>query len=95
MTTHPTLSRRALMGGGLASLALASCGTSARGGAEHVLFYESKPEAIPYFSRLAAAFTRSQSDYWVQHDIATNLSASFVRSSPPDLGCLNLDPPAG
>lgn len=44
---------------------------------------------MPYFRDLAAKFTASQDRVRVLHDMATNLSASFVRSSPPDLGCLN------
>lgn len=54
-----------------------------------VTFYQSKREAIPYFRDLAAQFTASQSDYRILHDLSTNLSASFVRSNPPDLGLLN------
>ena len=86
--THVT--RRALMAGIpslSAALALASCGST--GGREQVVFYQSKPEAIPYFSDLARQFNESQDQYSVLHDIATNLSASFVRANPPDLGCLN------
>ena len=77
-------------GGALAATALAACtGASGSGGAGELTLYQSKPEAIPYFSQLAAEFTASQEKLTVQHDIATNLSASFVRNTPPDLGCLN------
>lgn len=58
-------------------------------GQETITFYQSKPEAVSYFSKLAEEFTASQSKYRILHDISTNLSASFVRSNPPDLGMLN------
>ncbi|ASK67055.1 carbohydrate-binding protein [Brachybacterium avium] len=83
------LTRRTLLagaGGALAATALTSCG---RGGPSELTLYQSKPEAISYFSRLAAEFSSSQDRFTVQHDIATNLSASFVRNNPPDLGCQN------
>ncbi|ATG53137.1 carbohydrate-binding protein [Brachybacterium vulturis] len=83
------LTRRTLLagvGGALAATALTSCGDS---GPSELTLYQSKPEAISYFSRLAAEFSRSQDRFTVQHDIATNLSASFVRNNPPDLGCQN------
>ncbi|WP_297740101.1 ABC transporter substrate-binding protein [uncultured Tessaracoccus sp.] len=44
---------------------------------------------MPYFRKLQAQFAASQSDYDVLHDMSPNLSASFVRHSPPDLGMLN------
>lgn len=82
--------RRSLLagvGGAVAATALSACAGAS--GTSELTLYQSKPEAIPYFSRLAADFTESQGRFAVQHDIATNLSASFVRNSPPDLGCLN------
>ncbi|WP_162801540.1 ABC transporter substrate-binding protein [Brachybacterium saurashtrense] len=82
--------RRSLLagvGGAVAATALSACAGAS--GTSQLTLYQSKPEAIPYFSRLAADFTESQGRFAVQHDIATNLSASFVRNSPPDLGCLN------
>jgi raffinose/stachyose/melibiose transport system substrate-binding protein len=85
---HPT--RRGLLagaGGALAAAALSSC--AGAGGASQLTFHQSKPEAIPYFSRLVAEWSASQERFSAQHDIATNLSASFVRNDPPDLGCLN------
>lgn len=86
-----TLTRRSLLGGAaagaLAAATLTSCASG--GGRSELTLYQSKPEAISYFSRLAAEFTDSQGAFAVQHDIATNLSASFVRNNPPDLGCLN------
>ncbi len=59
------------------------------GSQQTITFYQSKPEAVPYFRQLAAEFTASQQKYRILHDISTNLSASFVRSNPPDLGMLN------
>lgn len=59
------------------------------GAQQTITFYQSKPEAVPYFRQLAADFTASQSKYRILHDISTNLSASFVRNNPPDLGLLN------
>jgi raffinose/stachyose/melibiose transport system substrate-binding protein len=83
-----SLSRRTLLAGaaGAAALGLAACGSS---GTQTIQFYQSKPEAISYFSKLASDFTASQDDYRILHDVSTNLSASFVRSNPPDLGLLN------
>ncbi|PNI09155.1 carbohydrate-binding protein [Arthrobacter sp. AFG7.2] len=86
--TH--VSRRTFLaaaGGALTAFGLAGC---APGGTRPtVTFHQSKPEAVPYFRDLAAQFSGSQDRVRVLHDMATNLSASFVRSSPPDLGCLN------
>jgi raffinose/stachyose/melibiose transport system substrate-binding protein len=95
-TTHmnastPPSRRRFLAGisavGALA--ALTGCGGSAGAARTEVSFYETKPEAIPYFTGLAKDFTSSQDSIRVIHDTSSNLSASFVRSNPPDLGCLN------
>lgn len=83
------VSRRTFLAsaGALTAFGLAGC---APGGTRPtVTFHQSKPEAVPYFRDLAAKFTASQDRVRVLHDMATNLSASFVRSSPPDLGCLN------
>ncbi|GAB3947179.1 ABC transporter substrate-binding protein [Corynebacterium tapiri] len=86
----PPLSRRTFLAASAALLAtpLASC---ARGNTTttDIRFYQSKPEAIPYFTDLASEFNKSQNTFHVTHDTATNLSASFVRDNPPDLGCLN------
>lgn len=85
---HPKISRRGLLAsaaGIMAGSTLASCAPGAR----TVLFHQSKPEAVPYFGDLADRFTGSQGSYRILHDIATNLSASFVRNNPPDLGMLN------
>ena len=83
------LSRRTMLacaGAAAATAAVAGCSS---GGRRTVLFHQSKPEAVPHFGDLAASFTRSQSDYRILHDISTNLSTSFVRNNPPDLGMLN------
>ncbi|WP_426228479.1 ABC transporter substrate-binding protein [Pseudarthrobacter sp. DSP2-3-2b1] len=84
------VSRRTFLtaaGGALAAFGLSGC---AQGGSPATItFHQSKPEAVPYFRDLAAKFTTSQDQFRILHDMATNLSASFVRSSPPDLGCLN------
>ena len=58
-------------------------------GQQPVTFFQSKPEAVPRFRQLAADFTSSQDRFRILHDLSTNLSASFVRSNPPDLGMLN------
>ncbi|MFC9770961.1 MULTISPECIES: ABC transporter substrate-binding protein [unclassified Pseudarthrobacter] len=84
------LSRRTFLaaaGGTLAAFGLAAC--SPAEAQPTITFHQSKPEAVPYFRDLTAKFTASQDRFRVLHDMATNLSASFVRSSPPDLGCLN------
>jgi raffinose/stachyose/melibiose transport system substrate-binding protein len=65
---------------------LSGCSAGAQ---QTITFYQSKPEAVPYFRQLAADFTASQGRYRILHDISTNLSASFVRNNPPDLGLLN------
>ncbi|MDO5662618.1 MAG: extracellular solute-binding protein [Brachybacterium sp.] len=85
-TTRPT--RRTVLAGALTAtgLGLAGCGT---GGRSAITLYQSKPEAISYFSQLAGDFNESQSSVRVVHDVSTNLSASFVRNNPPDVGCLN------
>lgn len=86
---HPT--RRAFLTtvGGLGlGTALGASGCSGDG-KQQILFHQSKPEAVPYFRELAAEFSRASSSVDVLHDISTNLSASFVRNNPPDLGMLN------
>ncbi|GAA1488176.1 ABC transporter substrate-binding protein [Brachybacterium sacelli] len=84
----PPLSRRTLFaaGGAFAAAGLAGCGGSGRA---EVTFYQSKREAIQYFAGLLTDFDDSHRDLRVVHDIATNLSASFVRKTPPDIACQN------
>ncbi|MFI6423442.1 ABC transporter substrate-binding protein [Promicromonospora sp. NPDC050880] len=83
------LSRRAFLGAGLlgAGLALTGCGPLGRGA--EVSFHQSKPEAIGYFGELLGRFRQAHPGLRVSHDSSSNLSAGFVRNSPPDLGCLN------
>nr|WP_281171243.1 extracellular solute-binding protein [Arthrobacter castelli] len=89
--SSPPSRRRFLAGMGAAGAlaALSGCGTSAGSARTEVTFYETKPEAIPYFTGLAKNFTSSQERIRVIHDASSSLSASFVRRNPPDLGCLN------
>ena len=85
------LTRRSfLRGAGLlgATAALASCAPSS-GGVTEIIFYQSKPEVIGYFDGLIEQFHEAQSRIRVRHDATSNLAGSFVRESPPDLGCLN------
>lgn len=87
------LSRRALLtaaGAGAAALGLSACASpSASGGVTEIRFFQSKPEVIGYFGDVIDRFHASQSRIRVVHDFSSNLSAGFVRSNPPDLGCLN------
>lgn len=84
------LSRRSFLGAtalGSLALGLSACSGSAT---PEVRFYQSKPEAIPYFRDLLATFTEEQHGALrAVHDTASNLSSGFARASPPDLGCLN------
>ncbi|GAB2976583.1 ABC transporter substrate-binding protein [Frigoribacterium salinisoli] len=86
------LSRRTMLAGlgGLgAALALAGC--SAPGGAgprsrvTEITFYQTKPEAIPYFADLVARFNDAQSGIRVVHDSTSGIAAGFVRGDPPDV----------
>ena len=72
-----------------ASLALASCARSSGSGPTEIVFYQSKPEVIGYFDELIDQFHQTQSRVRVRHDSASNLAGTFVRESPPDIGCLN------
>jgi len=56
---------------------------------DELTFYQAKREVISYFDDLLARFRSARPQINVQHDISSNLSAGFVRHSPPDLGCLN------
>jgi len=78
------------MGAAGAGLALASCAPSSTGsGVTEIVFFQSKPEVIGYFDELIARFHQSQSRIRVRHDFTSNLAASFVRETPPDIGCQN------
>ena len=44
---------------------------------------------IGYFDELIEQFHQSQSRVRVRHDATSNLAGTFVRESPPDIGCLN------
>ncbi|WP_255491548.1 ABC transporter substrate-binding protein [Actinotalea sp. JY-7876] len=86
------LSRRTFLHGlGLAgaTAALASCAPASSRGVTEIVFYQSKPEVIGYFDELIEQFHQSQSRVRVRHDATSNLAGSFVRESPPDIGCLN------
>lgn len=87
------LSRRSFlrgMGAAGATLALASCARPSSGsGVTEIVFYQSKPEVIGYFDTLIEQFHESQSRVRVRHDATSNLAGSFVRETPPDIGCLN------
>jgi raffinose/stachyose/melibiose transport system substrate-binding protein len=73
-----------------AGLALASCARGSSGsGTTEIVFFQSKPEVIGYFDELIDQFHQSQSRVRVRHDATSNLAGSFVRESPPDIGCLN------
>ena len=97
MPSQPPLSSRALtrrtflrgLGAAGAGLALSGCAPSSRSGVTEITFYQSKPEVIGYFDDLIEQFHQSQSSIRVRHDATSNLAGSFVRESPPDIGCLN------
>ncbi|MWV49300.1 extracellular solute-binding protein [Rathayibacter sp. VKM Ac-2803] len=92
-STAGGLSRRALLavaGAGAAALGLSACASpGSSGGVTEITFFQSKPEVIGYFGDVIDRFHASQSRIRVVHDFSSNLSAGFVRSNPPDLGCLN------
>ena len=87
------LTRRAVLAGAAATavgLGLSACAPGRSGsGVTEMTFYQSKPEVIGYFDEVITKFHASQSRVRVVHDFSSNLSAGFVRSNPPDLGCLN------
>ncbi|WP_258071698.1 ABC transporter substrate-binding protein [Clavibacter michiganensis] len=91
LPTPTGLSRRALLGGigaAGASLLLAGCAPSmggSRSGRTEITFYQTKPEAIGYFSDLVERFNESQSGVRVIHDSTSGISAGFVRGNPPDI----------
>lgn len=87
------MTRRRLLGAAAAGAALlagpALSGCGGGGGRTAITLYESKPEAIPYFSERCGDFTRSQGAIRVVHNATSTLSADFTRNNPPDVGCLN------
>ena len=87
------LTRRAVLAGAAATavgLGLSACVPGRSGsGVTEITFYQSKPEVIGYFDEVIKNFHASQSRVRVVHDFSSSLSAGFVRSNPPDLGCLN------
>ncbi len=86
------LSRRTFLqalGAAGATAALASCARPSSSGVTEIVFYQSKPEVIGYFDELIDQFHRTQDRIRVRHDATSNLAGSFVRETPPDIGCLN------
>jgi raffinose/stachyose/melibiose transport system substrate-binding protein len=78
------------MGAAGATAALASCAPDPGGsGVTEIVFYQSKPEVIGYFDQLIEQFHAEQDRVRVRHDATSNIAGSFVRETPPDLGCLN------
>jgi raffinose/stachyose/melibiose transport system substrate-binding protein len=86
--SHP-LSRRAMLGGmgaaGLTAL-LAGCSTGGSGRTD-ITFYMNKTEVLDYFNDLIREFNSSQSKVRVILDSSSNIAATFVRDSPPDIAC--------
>jgi raffinose/stachyose/melibiose transport system substrate-binding protein len=82
---------RASLGIGVigATIALGGCAGVGGGGPAEITFHMSKPEAIPYFTDLVEQFNAEQDEVEVNLDIASNLSAGFLRGNPPDVGLLN------
>ncbi len=72
-----------------AGVALASCARGGGSGATEIVFHQSKPEVVGYFDDLIEQFHQAQSRVRVRHDSTSNLAGTFVRESPPDIGCLN------
>lgn len=91
--TPSGLSRRTVLaaaGAGAATLGLSACASHpASSGVTEITFFQSKPEVIGYFDDVIERFHAAQSRVRVVHDFSSNLSAGFVRSTPPDLGCMN------
>nr|WP_283774639.1 extracellular solute-binding protein [Brachybacterium equifaecis] len=82
------LARRSLFAGGavLGTAALAGCSSSS---GTTLFFHETKSEAFPFFTQAIADFNAQADGITVVHNKTGSLSAAFVRSSPPDVGCLN------
>ncbi|AEE46409.1 ABC transporter substrate-binding protein [Cellulomonas fimi] len=72
-----------------AGLALGACARTSASEPTEIVFFQSKPEVIGYFDELIEQFHQEQSRVRVRHDATSNLAGSFVRESPPDIGCLN------
>jgi raffinose/stachyose/melibiose transport system substrate-binding protein len=72
-----------------ATLALGGCAGVGGGGPAQITFHMSKPEAVPFFQDLVDQFNADQTEIEVTLDIASNLSAGFLRGNPPDVGLLN------
>jgi raffinose/stachyose/melibiose transport system substrate-binding protein len=72
-----------------AMLALGGCAGAGGDGPAEITFHMSKPEAVPYFTDLVEQFNAEQDEVEVTLDIASNLSAGFLRGDPPDVGLLN------
>lgn len=97
--TGPQLmSRRgflAAVGATGAAFALAGCSGqagSASGTARSatgITFYLSKPEVIPYMTKLVKTYNAQQDSVRVTLDTTSNIPADFTRNRPPDLGLLN------
>jgi len=86
------LSRRSFLRGTVAAgagLALASCARPSGSAPTEIVFFQSKPEVIGYFDDLIDQFHQTQDRVRVRHDFTSNLAGSFVRETPPDIGCLN------
>lgn len=97
MPSQPSLPSRDLtrrtflrgLGAAGAGLALSGCSPGSRSEVTEITFYQSKPEVIGYFDDLIEQFHQTQSRIRVRHDATSNLAGSFVRETPPDIGCLN------
>lgn len=66
---------------------LGACGRS--DGRTTLRFYEGKRETIDYFTQVAANFVESQQQFDVALEAGTNLTADFVRDTPPALIMVN------
>ncbi|MDA3803583.1 MULTISPECIES: ABC transporter substrate-binding protein [Clavibacter] len=88
LPTPGLLTRRSVLAGiGAvgASLVLAGCASPGGPRRTDITFYQTKPEAIGYFSDLVERFNESQSSIRVSHDTTSGIAAGFVRGNPPDV----------
>ena len=67
--------------------ALGACSRS--GDRIDLRFYEAKRETIAYFTQVGADFTAAQNDFNVLLEAGTNLTADFVRDTPPAIIMVN------